>query len=143
MSLGYKVEKGIPLPKVEGMGCPRKYPFATMQPGDSFAVMGKKEFLRARAAASVHKKKFPGWFYATRATVTGGRIWRILPDAHCLLAGGPAKATSPDATRPDHERPQRDPGQRSSSVNTPERPSRTDAPLADANHCPLAPDAAP
>jgi hypothetical protein len=104
MNRGYKVEKGIPLPKHKGMGCPRKYPFATMQPGDSFAVTGKKEFLRARAAASVHKKSFPGWFYAARATDTGGRIWRILPDAHFLLAGGPANATSPGATSPDNSR---------------------------------------
>jgi len=67
------VEKGIPLPTGARAA---KYPFASMEVGDSFVVAGSSKQL-ARSHALNYKKLNPGWNYRTRTTSDGMRIWRV------------------------------------------------------------------
>lgn len=68
------LEKGIPLPT--GNARVARYPFATMEVGDSFLVSGSSKQL-ARSHALNYKKLHPGWNYRTRTTSEGMRVWRI------------------------------------------------------------------
>ncbi len=74
-----KVDKGVPMPKAERTQLkPResKYPWASMEVGDSFEVAGKttKNFGTACYAAG----KRLGKKFAARATDTGVRVWRTV-----------------------------------------------------------------
>lgn len=62
------LEKNIPLPG------PSKYPFATMEVGDSFAVKGDEAF-KARASAYQYGRRF-NQKYSVRKNGVGYRIWR-------------------------------------------------------------------
>ena len=77
----YKIEKGIQLPdRAFGFG-QRKYPFAEMEPGDSFFVpceddKKKRTALRNSIMGSCRRKK--GWGkFATRNVKGGIRVWRV------------------------------------------------------------------
>jgi hypothetical protein len=68
------IEKGVPIPT--GTRASARYPFATMEIGDSILVPGTSKQL-ARSHALNFKKTNPGWDYKTRTTNEGMRIWRI------------------------------------------------------------------
>lgn len=77
------VEKGFPLPS-DSRGRPGgKYPFATMEVGDSFHMPAKDhaEVSNARARISASAKTFrksrPDVVFATRKVDGGIRVWRI------------------------------------------------------------------
>lgn len=72
----FKIEKAVEIPgSAGGTGGPNKYPFPSMEVGDSFFVPGDQAS-KARPAAHtwgrVHGRKF-----MTRKEGDGVRIWRI------------------------------------------------------------------
>ena len=67
----YEIEKGIPLAKIVRHGKPSKYPWRTMEVGDSFFTPKIGNGLTS-AVSKITGRKF------SRRTVDGGvRIWRI------------------------------------------------------------------
>ena len=75
-----KIEKGVEIPESKS-GLVRKYPWADMQPGDSFLVPFNGEPAHrvrenATAAASYAKRHFD-WKLCTRTVEGGIRVWRI------------------------------------------------------------------
>lgn len=72
----YKVEKGIPIPPRNSMNT--KYPFADMDVGDSFKVMGDSPTLlkRMRSACSWAQNKYPTTKFSVRTIDKGVRVWR-------------------------------------------------------------------
>lgn len=69
-----KVEKGIPLPPIE-RGRPVKWPFATMEIGESFFMKGCTKSSVA-TACNQKGRKF-GRKFAMRAGDGGYRVWRV------------------------------------------------------------------
>lgn len=69
---GYVIEKGVPYEQHTS----HKYPFAQMEPGDSFLVPQGVSQNRASAAA-VNYGKRTGKVFRTKKTVEGVRVWRI------------------------------------------------------------------
>lgn len=72
-----EIEKGIPLPERKGpyKTKPTKYPYRTMEVGDSFLVPEPPKTFRAQVnnwGRSSNGKKF-----AYRTTPEGLRVWRI------------------------------------------------------------------
>lgn len=85
--MGYLIDKGVPIPRIKGPRGGSKYPFATMEIGDSFMVRFTDEevkgssthSIRARLIAaawriSVHQKL--GHKFVTRVVEGGVRVWR-------------------------------------------------------------------
>ena len=78
----YKIEKGIPAPKLNTFGRVSNYPFADMEIGDSFKVdpaggwEGKELLRKVKSAASSAGKKLSRKFIA-RSEDEGVRVWRI------------------------------------------------------------------
>jgi hypothetical protein len=72
MNMNIVVEKDVPMPAtVRAL----KYPFATMEIGDSFLIPNdKKQVVRAHALN--FKRANPGWDYRTKTTMQGLRLWR-------------------------------------------------------------------
>lgn len=71
----YKIEKNIPIGKVEGR---TKYPFARMEVGDSFFAKGdKKKVNSVTVAAATFKKNNAGYNFTCRTNNEGVRVWRI------------------------------------------------------------------
>lgn len=75
------VEKGVPIPHSSNSSIMSKYPFETMEVGDSFfRPTAQKQMVRAQAA--VYKRYTPGWDYktktvpATKDNPPGVRLWR-------------------------------------------------------------------
>lgn len=74
----YKIEKGVPMPRP-----PQIYPWADMEPGDSFLLPcepAERERVgnRARnAAASFAMKRGLDWKFRIRSVEGGMRIWRV------------------------------------------------------------------
>ena len=73
----YKIETGIPIPETEKTVAGRKYPFLSMQIGDSFLIpksdLGKDETSPVRFANSRFKPKK----FVSQYDVEGNlRIWR-------------------------------------------------------------------
>lgn len=70
----FHIEKGIPVPKMTGAGRKTKYPFESMQVGDSFFVKDGAVKTLSRSCGTYGKRlerKF------TSRTVDGGaRVWR-------------------------------------------------------------------
>jgi hypothetical protein len=69
------IERGVPLPGPPN-GVLRRYPFAEMEPGDSFTVPADR-LLSARAAASRFKAKYPKRGFVSRIEGERARIWRV------------------------------------------------------------------
>ena len=71
----FTIEKGIPVPKMTGAGRKTKYPFESMQVGDSFFVKDGTVKTLSRSCGTYGKRlerKF------TSRTVNGGaRVWRV------------------------------------------------------------------
>jgi hypothetical protein len=68
------IDKDVPIPT--GTRASVRYPFATMEVGDSILVPGTAKQL-ARSHALNFKKTHPGWDYKTRTTNEGMRIWMV------------------------------------------------------------------
>lgn len=68
----YKVDKDLEMPEIRGRGREAKYPFAQMEPGDSF--MAPKT---ARAAAYMYGKRTGTLFTSRVINERNVRIWRI------------------------------------------------------------------
>jgi len=74
--------ESVPLPFVYVGAAPRKggrrpgYPFAEMLPGQSFLAPQDRAHA-AVSAASLYKRKHPGWDYMRRAEAGGVRIYRV------------------------------------------------------------------
>lgn len=68
--MNFKVEKGIPIP-----GSLSEYPFAQMEPNDSFLI--KNEQLRiVQNAIRTYKDKNSGTSFTIRKVNDGHRVWR-------------------------------------------------------------------
>jgi len=69
-----KIEKGVPIPKRGGAGGNRKYPWLTMEVGDSFVMAGVQtvSIYRAVYAASIRT----GRKFAARKIDGVHRVWR-------------------------------------------------------------------
>ena len=67
----FTIDKTIPVPTHHLA----KYPFKTMEVGDSFFAEGKTPTILLSAAKHVRKNN--GWKFASRKEGTGARIWRI------------------------------------------------------------------
>ena len=72
----FEIEKGIPIPPktVNGRG-KTKYPFKSMEVGDSFFVGSQHTWKIIRSAASAYSRKYGGRF-ETRKDGDGFRFWR-------------------------------------------------------------------
>lgn len=72
------IEKNITIPiRKKGGGIAAKYPFDSMEVGDSFLVpCVKEEASSKRAAVLVSTKRVPLMSFTTRITTKGVRIWR-------------------------------------------------------------------
>lgn len=70
---GFKIEKGVKVPKIARSGRPLKYPFDVMKVGDSFVCRADDPTMRSAAMqyGKRHSKQF-----ITRATDDGLRCWR-------------------------------------------------------------------
>jgi hypothetical protein len=71
----YEIEKGIPVP-IDGEMRARKYPFATMEIGDSFYVGSEKTLAVVQSATYAAQKALQRSFRARREG-EGTRVWRI------------------------------------------------------------------
>jgi hypothetical protein len=63
----------LPAPRNEAL---RRYPFADMEPGDSFTIPADR-MLSARSAASRFQQSHRGWAFVTRMDGERARIWRV------------------------------------------------------------------
>lgn len=81
------IDKGIPVPAVNNGRSTAKWPFAQMQPGDSFFAAGcvqtnaQKKNGERIIAANNGKRCIPGSKWTSRCVVENGvsgvRIWRV------------------------------------------------------------------
>lgn len=71
-----KIEKGIPVPETRGVLA--KYPFSSMEVGDSFFVAASDtgDLSHVRSAASWNAKRHEMKF-CTRTVDGGVRVWRL------------------------------------------------------------------
>lgn len=67
-----KIEKGIPIPNVNKNGRKKKYPWDTMEIGDSF-VMPRPSGVGIKQADVRYGRKFT----ARKIDATSARVWRI------------------------------------------------------------------
>lgn len=79
----FEIRKGLEMPaRRGGKGCPPRYPWDKMQPGDSFLVPWDSTKTKLRQNASLSSqanfagKKY-GMKFATRREEGGVSIWRI------------------------------------------------------------------
>jgi hypothetical protein len=74
ISADFVVEPGVAIPPIRRHTV--KYPFATMEVGDSFTC-GVEDYNSVRVGCHIHGKKY-GKKFSTRRTPSGGlRCWRI------------------------------------------------------------------
>ncbi len=71
-----KIEKGIPIPAHNGDGT-RKYPFSSMEVGDSFLLNGQNPTSVSGAAISFGKAYNRNQKFSVRKTPDGYRCWRV------------------------------------------------------------------
>jgi len=71
----YEIESGIPVP-TQGPGGHVKYPFRTMEIGDSFLVSDTKD-PKVRFAASYFSARNREYRFIVRKQEGGFRVWRI------------------------------------------------------------------
>jgi hypothetical protein len=69
-SNNFKIDNDVPIPEPRGAS---KYPFRSMEVGDSFLAEDK----RAGAAASFFARRNKEYRFACRSVPGGLRIWRI------------------------------------------------------------------
>ena len=83
MSRYYVLEDNVPLPPITrhtaaGMS---RYPFETMEVGQSFLVPHESGASAAVLAVQYAKQRGRAWRFATRVTNEGLRVWRLPPIA--------------------------------------------------------------
>ena len=72
-----KIERGIPIPGAPArVGRPAKYPYQSMEPGDSVFIAGGKIGGPAYSSA-LQTGARKGWKFVGRKEDGGIRIWRI------------------------------------------------------------------
>jgi len=69
-----EIEKGIPIPN-DGRGRPSRYPWTTMDVGDSFFIPGKTAHDFSGIASGAGFRT--GRKFTTRTVEGGVRVWRI------------------------------------------------------------------
>ena len=68
----FKIEKGVPVPpRNGGRGAPEKYPFSSMEVGDSFLAPEKAQSSTQSAGKRLGMK------FTSRKEADGVRIWRV------------------------------------------------------------------
>jgi hypothetical protein len=75
MAAAYKIETGIPMPhRNAGPGATPKYPWASMEIGQSFFVSNPPKYFQSMVghAGRLHKRKF-----TYRKMEDGVRVWRV------------------------------------------------------------------
>lgn len=76
----FEIEKHIPIPQTR-RGRKQRYPFATMEPGDSFLVADKELESKVRMSANGygyrHSKRF-----VVRLVDEGVRVWRAADETN-------------------------------------------------------------
>ena len=72
----YEIEKNVPLPRPRQSGAP-KYPWESMDVGDSFYVAGATVTLLSASAASWSRRHGRERKFATRTVNGGVRVWRV------------------------------------------------------------------
>ncbi len=79
--MSYEVEQQVPIPPCTRGGRSRqsRFPFAQMQPGDSFLVPREETTAKRLAtnAACYAKKWTKGWKFCVRTLPEGIRCWRL------------------------------------------------------------------
>ena len=74
----FKIDKGVPL--LDRQRKNTVYPWAAMEPGDSFFVAGAAQPSISSCAGAVSRRR-SGWRFATRKVTEGGvagvRVWRV------------------------------------------------------------------
>jgi hypothetical protein len=74
----FTVESGIPVPaRKGGRAGGSKYPFATMEIGQSFLVDSETKIGTIRSAVGAFTKTHKGYRFAIRQTDEGVRVWRV------------------------------------------------------------------
>lgn len=71
---GYEVEKGVPLTKA---ATTTKYPWAEMEPGDSFFVEGGGDRRSVVSSVASARGRRTGEKYTIRKVDGGFRVWRV------------------------------------------------------------------
>ncbi len=74
MDTAFIIETGIPVPR-SGSGRPAKYPWHTMDPGQSVYISDERA--NARNSLFHYKSKRPGQQWTTRHEGDGLRVWRL------------------------------------------------------------------
>lgn len=76
--MAFTVESGIPVPaRKGGRAGGSKYPFATMEIGQSFLVDSETKIGTIRSAVGAFTKTHKGYRFAIRQTDDGVRVWRV------------------------------------------------------------------
>lgn len=74
----YKIENDVPIPEKARTGRGRKYPWESMNVGDSIAFEAAAEYERARSASNAYARNHKGVKFTARQTLNGNyRIWRV------------------------------------------------------------------
>lgn len=74
--MSYVIEKGVALPKGKRSEKSTKYPFKSMEVGDSFLVPDFTSIVSLRSQASVTGRTL-GKKFSVRLVEQGVRIWRV------------------------------------------------------------------
>ncbi len=76
--MSYQIEDGVPVPKRTAGRKGSKYPFAVMQPGQSFfADDVKVATVRSAVGAFTKRHADEGFKFSVRAEGDGVRVWRV------------------------------------------------------------------
>jgi hypothetical protein len=70
-----EVEKGVAIPNVQRRGTTPKYPWRTLEVGDSFFAPGTKASSMYRGAAA--QRLATGFTFMCRVVDGGVRVWRV------------------------------------------------------------------
>ena len=74
----FEIDKNIPIPMSDRIDGNAKYPFGSMEVGDSFAIQNDKRTSVRLAARSWVLRRSLSWKFAVRLDTTGQlRCWRI------------------------------------------------------------------
>lgn len=71
----FTIEKDIPVPKMTSVGRKMKYPFESMQVGDSFFV--KDGTVKSLSCSCLHHGKRLERKFASLTVDGGARVWRV------------------------------------------------------------------
>lgn len=75
----YKIEKNIPVPH-SSRGRKQRYPFGSMEPGDSFLLADKDLYSKVRMSANGYGYRH-GKRFVVRLVDEGVRVWRAADES--------------------------------------------------------------